>query len=81
MNTTTIAQLRLLLADHFGWPETNTALRVLRLAGVIPEGQSGHGGCRSAPLDVRQVVLALLALASDAPARAGPGRGAAACRP
>jgi hypothetical protein len=65
MNTTTVAQLRPLLADYFGWPETNTALRVLRLAGVIPEGQSGHGGCRSAPLDVRQCVLCILALASS----------------
>jgi hypothetical protein len=65
MNTTTVAQLRPLLADYFGWPETNTALRVLRLAGVIGEGASGFGGCRSAPLDARQAALVLLALASS----------------
>jgi hypothetical protein len=65
MSTTTVAQLRPCLADYFGDVEVNTALRVLRLAGVIPEGQSGHGGCRSAPLDARQAGLCVLALASS----------------
>jgi hypothetical protein len=74
MNTT-VAALRSLLADCFGRAEADTALRTLRLAGIIPEGASGHGGCRSAPLDVRQAALCMLALAcnvhpKDSPAEA-----------
>jgi len=74
MNTT-VAALRPVLADFFGRTEVDTALRTLRLAGLIPEGQSGHGGCRSARLDVRQVALVLIALSAhcqpcDSPAAA-----------
>jgi hypothetical protein len=66
MNTTTVASLRPVLADYFGRTEVDTALRVLRLAGLIPEGQSGHGGCRSARLTPEQCALCILALASNA---------------
>jgi hypothetical protein len=72
MDTTTVAKLRPLLANYFDPPRLDTALRVAREVGVISEGQSGFGGCRSAPVDIRQVALVLLALPSGANPKDGP---------
>jgi hypothetical protein len=72
MSTTTVARLRLVLADYFEPPCVDTALRCARLAGQIPEGQSGYAGCRSAPVTIRQALLIPLALASEAHPKEAP---------
>ncbi|HYU13849.1 MAG TPA: hypothetical protein VEK82_14825 [Stellaceae bacterium] len=71
----TVARLRPVVADYFGWPPTDTALRRARQAGQIPAGAPGRNGSGSAAIDLRQALLVPLALASgflpqDAPAAA-----------
>jgi hypothetical protein len=72
MNTITVAQLRRTLTDYFEPPTVDTALRVPRQCGTIPEGQSGFAGCRSAPISIKQALLVALALASGAHPKHGP---------
>jgi len=73
MNSTiTVAQLRRPLTAYFDRVEVDTMFRALRADGLMPLGQSGHGGCRSARLDARQVALVLLALASNVAPRQAP---------
>jgi hypothetical protein len=70
-NTVTIARLRPTVADYFGEAATDTAFRAARIAGQIPAGRAGRGGCGSAALLVHQVLLVLLALASGAQPKDG----------
>jgi hypothetical protein len=72
MDRTTVAKLRPLLADYFDQPYVDTALRVARMVGTIPEGQSGFGGCRSALVDRRAALLVLYALVSGVNPTAAP---------
>jgi hypothetical protein len=70
MMTVSVAQLRRALADYFDPVVAATAIRCARYAGQIPEGRSGYAG--SAPVTIRQALIVVLALASEAQPKDAP---------
>jgi hypothetical protein len=74
MSTTTVAQLRPVLAGYFARHTIDNALRKVRKQGLIEPGRAGKNGVNSAHLGIEQVVAVVLALACRA-AKFKPGAG------